>query len=160
VSIGCAKQSMRKQAMSEPVNVWDQSLAAALLYSNAEAILLCDGDGMIRCWNPGAERLFGYSAGEAIGQSLDIIIPERLRARHWQGYRDVMQGAPSRYGDGDVLAVPALRKDGSQISIEFTISPAADAHGQLIGLVAVIRDVTARFAELRALRQQLGTQPA
>lgn len=143
--------------MSETVVDWQSCFASALLHSKADAMLLCDGEGIIRCWTPGAERMFGYSENEAVGRSLDIIIPERLRARHWAGYREVMNGAPSRYGDGDVLAVPGLRKDGSQISIEFTIMPAKDAQGRMVGLAAVIRDVTARFEELKALRKQLQT---
>lgn len=141
--------------MPDNVIDWQDCLSAALLGSRADAILVCDGDGIIRYWNPGTERIFGYTKDEAIGRSLDIIIPERLRGRHWAGYRDVMNGAQSRYGDGDILAVPGLRKDQSQISIEFTITPVADADDRLIGLAAVIRDVTARFEELKALRRQL-----
>jgi PAS domain S-box-containing protein len=149
------------KVMPDDVFDWQDCLSSALLHSKADAILLCDGEGIIRYWNPGTERIFGYTRDEAIGRSLDIIIPERLRARHWAGYRDVMNGAQSRYGDGEVLAVPGLRKDQSQISIEFTITPVADAHGRLIGLAAIIRDVTARFEELKALRRQLRmTQPA
>ncbi|MDT3684905.1 MAG: PAS domain S-box protein [Pseudorhodoplanes sp.] len=143
--------------MSETIVDWQNCFASALLNSRADAMLLCDGEGIIRCWTPGAERLFGYTETEAVGRSLDIIIPERLRARHWAGYREVMNGAPSRYGDGEVLAVPGLRKDGSQLSIEFTITPATDPQNRLVGLAAVIRDVTARFEELKALRKQLRT---
>lgn len=147
--------------MPDNVIDWPQSLSSALLRSNADAILVCDDEGFIRHWNPGAARIFGYTAAEAVGQSLDIIIPERLRARHWAGYREVMNGAPSRYGDGEVLAVPALRKDQSQISIEFTIMSVTDAQDRLLGLAAIIRDVSARFEELKALRNRLRTaQPA
>jgi PAS domain S-box-containing protein len=135
----------------------DGLIGGAILASGSDAIVASDRNGIIRSWNPGAERIFGYRAGEALGQSLDIIIPERLRARHWEGYRLVMAGGPSRYGAGDLLSVPALRQDGSQISVEFTIAPVRSAEGETVGLVAVMRDVTARFQEIRALKQKLRT---
>jgi PAS domain S-box-containing protein len=130
-------------------------LAQAILSTSADAIVGADKDGIIVFWNPGAERIFGYASAEAVGHSLDIIIPERLRARHWDGYHRVMQGGESRYGHGDILAVPALRKDGTQISIEFTIAPLRNGAHALVGLVAIMRDVTARFEETRALKKQL-----
>lgn len=130
-------------------------IAAAVLGTSADAIVACDRDGMIRFWNPGACRIFGFSAEEAVGQSLDIIIPERLRARHWDGYRKVMAGGQSRYGDGELLSVPSQRKDGAKLSIEFTIVALKDASGRMSGIAAVMRDVTARFEEMKALRRQL-----
>jgi len=87
-----------------------------------DAVIYADAQGRIRFWNDAASRLFGYRATEALGQSLDLIIPEQLRDRHWQGYEHVMKGGKSRYGEGDLLAVPALHKDGRQISVEFTRS--------------------------------------
>src|SRR5690348_3013856 len=116
-----------------------ESMANALLSSDSDAIVVSDGQGIIRFWNPGAERIFGYAAAAALGQSLDIIIPERLRARHWDGYRRVMAGAKSRYGAGDLLSVPALRADGTQLSVEFTIAPVRSAQGDIVGLLAVMR---------------------
>jgi len=130
-------------------------LADAVLATASDAIVACDEQGIIRFWNPGAERIFGHTPADAIGQSLDIIIPERLRARHWQGYRDVMTTGESRYGHGDVLAVPGVRKDGTRISLEFTIVPLRDQAGRMIGMGAIMRDVTARFEEMRALRQKI-----
>ena len=130
-------------------------LGAALLHSMSDAIVASDRDGRITFWNPGAERIFGFSRDEAIGQSLDLIIPERLRERHWTGYTEVMRTGESRYGHGDLLSVPALRKDGTRLSIEFTIVPLKDATGAMQGIVAVLRDVTARFEELRDLRKRV-----
>jgi PAS domain S-box-containing protein len=98
----------------------------------------CDRDGIIRFWNPGAERIFGYSPDEALGRSLDLIIPERLRQRHWEGYRRVMATGHSRYGETDVLSVPALRKDGATISVEFTIVPLQES-GRLVAVAAIMR---------------------
>jgi PAS domain S-box-containing protein len=116
-----------------------------------------DRDGIIRVWNPGAERIFGHSADAAIGQSLDLIIPERLRERHWEGFRHVMETGESRYGEGDLLSVPGIRKDGQRISLEFTIVPLKNPEGRIEGFAAVMRDATMRFEEVRALRQQLAT---
>lgn len=134
-------------------------VAEAVLHGTGDAIVASDRDGVIRVWNPGAARIFGFSADEAIGHSLDIIIPERLRARHWDGYHKTMRTGQSRYSGGDLLSVPALRKDGARISVEFTIVPLLDAQGGMRGLAAVMRDVTARFEELKALRQQLRDKP-
>jgi PAS domain S-box-containing protein len=129
-------------------------LQSAILASESDAIVGADRDGMIFFWNPGAERMFGHAKSEAIGQSLDIIIPDRLRARHWDGYRHVMQSGESRYGHGDVLSVPAVTRDGRGISVEFTIVPLRDDSGALIGLAAIMRDVTKRFEEMRALKKR------
>jgi PAS domain S-box-containing protein len=133
-----------------------ERLGRAVLGSASDAIVLADREGVIRFWNPGAERVFGFAAAEALGRSLDLIIPEPQRARHWAGFQRVMETGESRYGEGDVLAVPGLRKDGTRISIEFTIvllrSP---EDGRPDGMAAVLRDVTPRFQELRALRREL-----
>ncbi len=129
-------------------------LAAALLQSTADAVIATDREGAITFWNPGAVRIFGFTASEATGQSLDLIIPENQRARHWTGYREVMKTGQSRYSGGDILAVPALHKDGRRISLEFTIVPLKDADGGMTGMVSVLRDVTARFEEMRALRRK------
>ena len=129
-------------------------IAQALVGSAADAIIATDRDGIIRHWNKGAERIFGHSAAEAVGQSLDLIIPEQLRARHWAGYDHLMKTGQSRYGEGDLLAVPGLRKDGSRVSLEFTIAPIRSEAGEMVGVAASLRDVTARFEEMKALRKQ------
>jgi PAS domain S-box-containing protein len=134
---------------------FSDTLAQAVLSTSSDAIVAADADGIIRFWNPGAERIFGFAGPEAVGQSLDIIIPERLRQRHWDGYRHVVATGESRYGHGDILAVPAVRKDGATISIEFTVAPLRDAGGRLVGMVAIMRDVTRRFEEMRQLRREL-----
>ena len=133
-----------------------RALAEAILSANSDAIIAADKEGVIVFWNPGAERIFGYASTDAIGRSLDIIIPARLRKRHWDGYHRVMKSGKSRYGHGDILAVPGIKKDGNQISIEFTITPMRDEADQLVGLIAILRDVTKRFEEIRALKRKLG----
>jgi PAS domain S-box-containing protein len=117
-----------------------------------EAVVFADPKGVIRLWNSGAETMFGYSAEEAVGQSLDLIIPERLRPRHWDGYDKVMATGVTRYGR-ELLAVPAIRKDGRRISIEFSIALLKEDTGTLHGAVAIIRDVTARWEKEKAQRQ-------
>ena len=126
----------------------------AILSMRSDAIIAADREGVIHFWNSGAGRLFGYSPDEAISRSLDFIIPERLRQRHWNGYRRVMETGKSRYGESDVLSVPAVRKDGTIISVEFTVVPLQNA-GRMIGMVAIMRDVTSRFNEMRVLKRKL-----
>lgn len=130
------------------------AVAEAILSMRSDAIIAADREGIIHFWNSGARRLFGYSPDEAISRSLDFIIPERLRQRHWDGYRRVMETGKSRYGESDVLSVPAVRKDGTIISVEFTVVPLQNA-GRMTGMVAIMRDVTSRFNEMRALKRKL-----
>jgi PAS domain S-box-containing protein len=135
-------------------------VADAILSAAADAVVATDRDGIIRVWSPGAERIFGHRADEALGQSLDLIIPERLRPRHWEGFHRVMATGESHYGTGDLLSVPGIRKDGQRISLEFTIVPLKDEHGQMQGIAAVMRDVTSRFEEIRGLKQKLAEATA
>jgi PAS domain S-box-containing protein len=137
-----------------------EHFADRLVAGMPDAIVFADAEGVIRRWNRGAARIFGFEESEALGHSLDIIIPEGLRSRHWHGFRATMRTGQSRYGDGQVLSVPAVRKDGARISVEFTIVPFTDDAGQMVGIAAIMRDVTARFDELRALRKELGARPA
>jgi PAS domain S-box-containing protein len=125
-----------------------------------DAMIYADGEGVIRFWNVGAERIFGFSEAEATGESLDIIIPQSLRARHWAGFDEMMRTGKTRYGAGDILAVPALRKDGTRISIEFTVLPFHNEAGRMVGIGAILRDVTERFDEVKALRRQLAERGA
>ncbi|HZS33989.1 MAG TPA: PAS domain-containing protein [Methylomirabilota bacterium] len=127
---------------------------ATLVAALGDAVVVADPEGRIRLWNPAAERLFGYPAAEALGQSLDLIIPERFRARHWAGYREVMRTGHTRYGT-EVLRVPAVRRDGARLSIAFTVALLRAPDGRITGIAAVIRDETARWAEDQALRRRV-----
>lgn len=127
------------------------SLFQRIVEEMPEAVIVSDRAGAIVYWNRAAETMFGHSAAEAVGRSLDLIIPERFRARHWAGYRAVMSTGVTRYGQ-DLLAVPALRKDGRRISLEFSIALVRDDGGELAGAAAIIRDVTARWERERASR--------
>jgi PAS domain S-box-containing protein len=132
----------------------DADLAQRIVTGAADAILFADRDGRIRLWNSGAEAMFGWTAAEAVGQTLDLIIPERLRPRHWENWDRVMETGVTRYSR-EVLAVPAVRKDGSTLSIEFTNQLVRDAEGRIEGPAAIIRDVTARFQREKELRAKL-----
>ena len=125
-----------------------------LLSVIGDAVVVSDAEGSIKLWNPAAERMFGFTEQEALGQSLDLIIPQRLQQRHWDGYRKTMETGQTRYGN-DVLKVPAVHKDGRALSIAFTVALLHSADGALTGIVAVIRDETSRFQEDRNLRKRL-----
>jgi len=134
----------------------DETLAASLgrtlLHDIPDAVVYSDRTGVIRFWNAGATRIFGFAPADALGQSLDIIIPERLRRRHWDGYQHMMETGRSRHRPDELLSVPALTKSGETISIQFTVAPVPDGDGGIAGIVAVLRDVTATFEELKRLR--------
>jgi PAS domain S-box-containing protein len=131
------------------------NFAEKLVAKMPDALVYADRDGTIRVWNPGAARMFGYTEDEAVGRSLDLIIPPALRERHWNGYRETMRTGETRYGDGQILSVPAVRKDGTRISVAFTIAPFTDDTGTMTGIAAIMRDVTAQFEETRTLRGEI-----
>ncbi len=147
---------MAEVLASGEIGVPDAGWFETVIRTIPDAVIYADAEGVICFWNSGAERIFGFSATEAIGQSLDIIIPANLRARHWDGFRHVMATGESRYGEGELLAVPGLCKDGTRISLEFTIAALRDGAGRMQGIAAVLRDVTPRFEEIRQLRKTVG----
>jgi PAS domain S-box-containing protein len=130
------------------------TLGDRIVQAAADAIVAADPSGKIILWNAGAERLFGYSPAEAQGQSLDLIIPEPQRRRHWEGYQHVMQSGQTKYG-AQLLRVPAFRKDGSRFSIAFTVGLLKDSAGHVEGIFAVLRDDTERFQSERMLRKRV-----
>jgi len=129
-------------------------LSEQIVRKAADAIIFADEEGIIRLWNSGAEAIFGYKAEEALGHSLDLIVPEKLRKRHWEGYRKVMATGKTRYGK-ETLAVPAIAKGDSRISIEFTIVLVTNDSGEPLGTAAIIRDVTARWLKEKELKERL-----
>lgn len=133
----------------------EKMVAETIVKKSADAIVGTDRDGCINFWNAGCERIFGYKANFAIGNTLDIIIPANLRARHWEGWQKTIATGESRYGAGDLLSVPAVSSNGTKISVEFTIAMIHDDDGNLCGLVATIRDVTEKFSQMKELRKQL-----
>ncbi|TAL94094.1 MAG: PAS domain S-box protein [Paraburkholderia sp.] len=125
-----------------------------LVTAIGDAVVISGADGNITLWNPAAVRMFGFTEEEALGRSLDVIIPERLRGRHWEGYQKTMATGQTRYGN-DVLRVPAVHKDGRALSIAFTVALLYAPDRTLTGIVAVIRDETSRFQEDRGLRKRI-----
>jgi PAS domain S-box-containing protein len=123
------------------------------------AILFADRDGKIRFWNAGAEAMFGYTPEEALGQSLDLIVPERQRAQHWEGWARVMASGVTKYGR-EALAVPATRKDGSRISIEFNIVLLRAPTGELLGAAAMVQDVTVRWQQQKEMKARIAALEA
>ena len=130
-------------------------LLAQVAVELADALVVADADGKITFWNDAAARLFGYSEAEAVGDTLDLIIPERLRERHWKGYREVMRTGRTSYGDR-VLEVPAEHRDGRRMSIAFTVTLLhAPGTPRPHAIAAVIRDDTERWQERKRLRDEL-----
>jgi PAS domain S-box-containing protein len=134
-------------------------LCCRLVMESRDGIIFADREGIIRLWNAGAEAMFGYRAAEMEGENLDRIIPETLRARHNQGYRRVMAKGESQYA-AELLAVPGLRRDGTRISLEFTITLIKDEQGAVLGAAAILRDVTARWQREQEMKKRLATLKA
>ncbi len=130
-----------------------------LVETSADAVVVCDVQGQITLWNQASERMFGYSREEALGQSLDIIIAQKQRARHWQGYHVTMRTGVTKYG-GAVLRVPAVHKNGNTLSIAFTVSLMRNPKGEVTAIVALIRDDTDNFTQIRALKARIATLEA
>ena len=129
-------------------------LSEQIVRENSDAIMFADHEGAIRLWNRGAEVMFGYSATEAAGKSLDLIIPENLRGRHWEGYHKVMASGETRYGT-ELLSAPGVRKDGTRLSLEFSMVIVRGDDGAVLGTGAIIRDITARWQKEKALKERL-----
>jgi PAS domain S-box-containing protein len=125
-----------------------------LLECIGDAVIVSDAHEKIVLWNAAATRIFGYTEEEALGNTLDLIVPERQRQRHSEGYAKSMATGTTRYGT-TLLKVPAKHKDGRSLSIAFTVGMLFDEQQKPIGVAAVIRDETERFAEERALKKRL-----
>jgi PAS domain S-box-containing protein len=125
-----------------------------LVAAMADAVMVCDAKGLITLWNPAAERMFGHTEAQALGQSLDMIIPQRQQQRHWDGYHQTMKTGVTKYGH-DLLKVPALHKDGRTLSIAFTVSLLLADDGTVNGIAAVVRDESERFAQDRETRKRI-----
>jgi PAS domain S-box-containing protein len=125
-----------------------------LVQSLGDGVVVCNAKGDITYWNAAATRIFGFSESEAVGQSLDLIIPERQRQRHWDGYDKTMATGQTRYGS-DILRVPALHKEGKPLSIAFTVALLHGPGGEVSAIVALVRNETERWSEERKLRARL-----
>jgi PAS domain S-box-containing protein len=139
-----------------PTNEW---LYRHIVEDSGTAVIYGDANGVIRLWNRGAEEIFGWSAEEALGQSMDLIIPEKHRNPHKQGYSHVMKTGITKYGRS-VLAVPALTKDRRRISIEFSVVLLKEPSGEVVGIAAFLQDITERWERDKALRVRLAAAEA
>jgi PAS domain S-box-containing protein len=134
-------------------------LCRRIVADSRDAIIFADREGVIRLWNKGAEAMFGFPVAEVLGQPLEMIIPDNLRARHNEGYRRVMASGSTKYAQ-DLLAVPALRRDGARISVEFTVTLVRGEQGEILGTAAIIREVTARWQQDKKMRERLAALEA
>jgi PAS domain S-box-containing protein len=125
-----------------------------LVQAFGDGVIVCDAAGAIVFWNAASTRIFGFTEEDALGQSLDLIIPQRQQQRHWDGYHKTMATGETRYG-ADLLRVPAVHKEGKPLSIAFTVALLHGADGKVSGIAAVVRDDTARWNEERALKARV-----
>jgi len=143
----------------QSTNITHEWLCQEIVDQNRMAIICGDPEGKIQLWNKGAEEIFGWSAQEAIGQTMDFMIPEKHREKHWAGYDRVMQTGETKYGK-QLLAVPALTKSGARISVEFTVVLIKDVQGRVVSIAATLQDITARWERDKELRQRLAAAEA
>lgn len=129
-------------------------LCRELVECAADAVIFADRDGRIRLWNPGSEAIFGYAAREVMGESLDIIIPERLRRAHWDGYARALAAGHALHGRR-ALSTRAVHKNGSRLYVDLSFSVVKDARGEVIGAMAIGRDITTRYLEERERRARI-----
>ena len=138
--------------MSGPLTL--ETAALPLLRSMPEAVIFCDLEGVIRAWNGGAEKVFGWTAAEAVGQSLDLIIPERMRKAHWEGFDQAIARGGVKPGRTSMIT-RSLHKVEEFIYVDMSFEMVRDESGKMLGSMAVARDATKRFNEEKALRKQL-----
>ncbi|MDZ4073168.1 MAG: PAS domain S-box protein [Hylemonella sp.] len=131
-----------------------ESTAAHILRNMPEALIFCDLEGIIRVWNGGAEKVFGWSAAEAVGQSLDLIIPERMRKAHWDGFNQALERGGVKPGRTSMIT-RSLHKAEEFIYVDMSFEMVRNEAGQMLGSLAVARDATKRFNDEKALRKQL-----
>ena len=155
MSTGASAEGSIRPKSGLAVDVQRAQIDASLLVEQApDAMIFADRDGVIRAWNAAAERIFGFSNETAIGQDLNIIVPEGLRDAHWQGYDRALAAGDTKYR-GQALPTKALRADGSQIYVELSFAIVHDRDGAVIGALAQARDITERFQRDRDLRRRL-----
>lgn len=130
------------------------ALARYVVEQSPDGIIFADREGIIRLWNAGAERIFGYSGDEAVGKNLALIIPERFRNAHWSGYRRAMAEGKTKY-TGQVMPTRSMREDGTAIYVELTFAILHDEAGNILGALAHVRDITQRYTQGRDLRKRL-----
>ena len=139
---------------TDQIDIAKLDLFQAIADQASDAIISADRDGAIRGWNRGAETIFGYSAAEAVGKSLDVIIPERLRSAHWEGFRRAMDTGRTKLG-GRILTTRSVHKDGRKLYVDLSFGLVRDRSGAVTGAFAIGRDCTARYLSDSALRARI-----
>jgi PAS domain S-box-containing protein len=129
-------------------------LFEAIAGQSSDAVIFADRDGAIRIWTRGAETIFGYSAAEVLGKSLDVIIPDRLRSAHWEGFRRAIDTGETKLG-GRVIITRSVHKTGRKLYVELSFGLVRDRGGAVIGAFAIGRDCTARYNADSALRARI-----
>lgn len=129
-------------------------LSQAVIEQVADAIIVADPEGHIRVWNAGAQAVFGYAGREALGRRLDLIIPERFRSAHWTAFdRAIATGQTTHHGEA--MTTRSVTKDGTDLYVEVSFALIKDDAGEVLGVVAVARDVTTRYKTERELRRRV-----
>ena len=123
----------------------EQTIAQAALAPGPHAVISADRDGIIREWNETAERIFSHNADDAIGQTLDLVIPAEERADHWRNYRRVMATGVLNYRPDHVLDVEGLRRDGTRVMLDVALISIRDEAGRLVGITAIMRQADRDF---------------
>ena len=123
-----------------------------IVEQTTDAIIFADREGLIRIWNQGAESVFGFPAGEVLGKSLDVIIPEELRKKHWEGYGKAIETGRTRLGSR-VLTTRSCHKDGSRLYVDLSFAVIVDDSGHAEGTLAIGRNVTERYLADKTLRK-------
>ena len=141
-------------AAHSDTNMLTHELALALVTQSPDAIVYSDTEGAIRVWNDAATRVFGFTAEQAVGESLDIIIPERFRKAHWKGFERALANRATKYA-GEALATRSARSDGTKIYVELSFAIVLDADGEVVGVLSTARDITERYEEAQANRQRI-----
>lgn len=145
--------SPKMQGSHESANA-DVDLFRGLVAEAPDAVIFADRDGTIQVWNRGAERLFGYAAAEVVGASLDVIIPDRLRRAHWDGYHRAIDSGRTKHGNR-VLTTRSVHKDGRKLYVDLSFGLVRDRAGTVVGAMAMGRDGTARYVSDQALRARI-----
>jgi PAS domain S-box-containing protein len=124
--------------VSEDVPV--EQLYSQLVQGMAEAVIIASNDGTILEWNAAAERVFGWSRQQAVGENIDMLIPDNQKDQHWEGYDRVLEAGQSKYSDGSLLSVSSLKSDGTRVGIEMSYTPLRQGD-KVVAIAAVVRPV-------------------
>lgn len=146
--------------MSDSQNQLLDTLASGIVKAIPEAIIYADLEGRVRYWNRGAEEIFGFSADEAMGQSLDLIIPERMRQAHWDGYNKALKLGDTYSGRGSRVTRGLHKEEGRPLYVDMSFAIVKDNSGQVVGSLAVARDATERFTAEKEMRKQIAALSA